>query len=100
DILTHCENIIICIPSAYIEDILKDLPEDAFKNKKIISAIKGILPSSAQLLNDYLVQNFDFSIENYISISGPCHAEEVAQERLSYLTFSGLNSNHTQEIAT
>src|SRR3954471_2413348 len=57
---SHC--IIVAIPSAYVTDALKDLPADAFKNKQIISAVKGILPEQNQLLNDYLQQHFDFPL--------------------------------------
>jgi glycerol-3-phosphate dehydrogenase (NAD(P)+) len=50
-------------------------------------------------LNDYLIKNFDFGIENYFTVLGPCHAEEVAAEKLSYLTFSGKNETAAKEIA-
>lgn len=92
---THLKNIIeesniilMAIPSAYIVEVLELLPADIFKNKIIISAVKGILPQSNSLLCDYLAEHFNFDLNNYLCISGPCHAEEVAQERLSYLTFS------------
>lgn len=98
-VIRHSERVVLCIPSAYVVDLLKQLPRDVFKEKIIISAIKGIIPSHHMLLNDYLAENFLIDIENYISITGPCHAEEVAQERLSYLTFSGLNLGIAENIS-
>ncbi|MFY7838947.1 MAG: NAD(P)H-dependent glycerol-3-phosphate dehydrogenase [Lacibacter sp.] len=93
------EFIILTVPSAYIEDVLEALPKDIFKGKKIVSAIKGILPKRNMLLNDYLKAEFDFDANAYYTIMGPCHAEEVASEKLSYLTFTGLNQTTTQWIA-
>ena len=71
-----------------------------FAGKKIISAIKGILPEQNLLLNDFLKNEFNFPLEDYFAVLGPCHAEEVAAEKLSYLTFSGIDEAATHEIAT
>lgn len=98
-VVRECDTLVICVPSAFILDILKDLPREALKNKIIVSAIKGILPEQYVLLNDYLVTAFDVPLRQYVAITGPCHAEEVAQERLSYLTFSGLDDAVTSGIA-
>lgn len=98
-IINDAEFIIIAVPSAYIIDTFKNLPKNIFEGKKIISAVKGILPEENLLLNDYLKNNFNVSINDYYTIMGPCHAEEVAAEKLSYLTFSGINETLTKEIA-
>jgi glycerol-3-phosphate dehydrogenase (NAD(P)+) len=76
------------------------LNTDALQNKKIISAIKGLLPDSNLLLNEYLQKQFNVKLEDYITVLGPCHAEEVAAEKLSYLTFSCIDENIAKEIAT
>lgn len=99
EVINNNDIILFCTPSAFIVDVLKQLPKNALKGKICISAIKGIILESNCLLNDYLVQNFDIDIKKYFSITGPCHAEEVAQERLSYLTFSGLDVDVTKTIA-
>jgi glycerol-3-phosphate dehydrogenase (NAD(P)+) len=83
--------LVIAVPSAFVEAAFDNLPADCLKGKKVMSAIKGILPSCNQLLNDYLHEKFSLPIEDYFTILGPCHAEEVASEKLSYLTFSGVN---------
>ncbi|MDB5192944.1 MAG: glycerol-3-phosphate dehydrogenase [Segetibacter sp.] len=99
EVVKNSDVIIFAIPSAYVEDVLKTLPKNAFEGKKVISAIKGILPGSNQLLNDHLQQNFNFSITDYHTVLGPCHAEEVASEKLSYLTFSGMDEVETKSLA-
>lgn len=90
--------LVIATPSAYAEDALGKLDKNAFEGKKIISAIKGILPSKNQLLNDYLHESFNFDINNYFTVLGPCHAEEVAAEKLSYLTFSGIDETTAKQL--
>jgi glycerol-3-phosphate dehydrogenase (NAD(P)+) len=68
---------------------LKSLSKRDLEGKKVISAVKGIIPQQNILLNDYLEKEFDVALKDYFTIMGPCHAEEVAAEKLSYLTFSG-----------
>jgi glycerol-3-phosphate dehydrogenase (NAD(P)+) len=91
--------IVIAVPSAYVETVLKPLPANIFEGKKIISAIKGIMPTNNILLNDLLKNEFGFDVNDYYTIMGPCHAEEVASQKLSYLTFTGLHDKTTQWIA-
>lgn len=100
EVVKHCDVVLMAVPSAYIRPALESLSKDALKGKKIVSAIKGILPDTNQLLNDYLAQQFDVAIEDYFTLLGPCHAEEVASEKLSYLTFSGINETTASEIAS
>jgi glycerol-3-phosphate dehydrogenase (NAD(P)+) len=91
EVINQSDVLVIAVPSAYAIDALLALPKDIFIGKKIVSAIKGILPTTNQLLNEYLSDKFNISIEDYFTVLGPCHAEEVASEKLSYLTFSGID---------
>jgi glycerol-3-phosphate dehydrogenase (NAD(P)+) len=98
-VIAQSDVVLLAVPSAYIEEVLRPLPRNAFQNKKVISAIKGIVPGPDVLLNDYLQQHFDVELSDYFAILGPCHAEEVAAEKLSYLTFSGVDVAATESIA-
>lgn len=100
EVIENSDTIVIAIPSAYTVEVLSRLGATDLKDKKIISAIKGILPDENVLLNEYLEQEFNFSLSDYFAVMGPCHAEEVAAERLSYLTFAGIDTGTTKEIAT
>jgi glycerol-3-phosphate dehydrogenase (NAD(P)+) len=99
-LINQSDCILIAVPSAYIEQIFQQLPRGIFENKTILSAVKGILPGKNLLLNDYLSQEFKFESEGYFTVMGPCHAEEIAAEKLSYLTFSGNSVTNAQEIAS
>lgn len=98
-VIESCDALLFAIPSAYVHQTLSALNKDVFKGKKIISAIKGILPEKNQLLHEYLDENFNVELKDYFTLLGPCHAEEVAAEKLSYLTFSGLDVETTEKIA-
>ena len=98
-IIDQSDILVLAVPSAYIKQVLANVPASTLQNKKILSAIKGLVPQQDLLLNEYLLKEFNFSIENYFAVLGPCHAEEVAAEKLSYLTFSGVDVATTQQIA-
>ena len=98
-VLSKCDTVVFAVPSAYAQNVIESVSKELWLNKKIISAIKGVLPDSNLLLNDYLSETLGYDLQNYVAITGPCHAEEVADERLSYLTFSGLNDGLTAAVA-
>lgn len=100
EVINNADCIIISIPSAYAASTLLALDKGIFSGKKIISAIKGILPEQNLLLNDFLMNEFQFPLEDYFAVLGPCHAEEIAAEKLSYLTFSGVDEVVTHKIAS
>lgn len=99
EVVRHADVIVIAVPSAFALDALEQIDKGSLANKKIISAIKGIIPENNLLLNDYLKESFNVPIENYFAVLGPCHAEEIASERLSYLTFTGIDEKMTATIA-
>jgi len=92
--------IVVAVPSAYVSSIFEGVDASLLEGKKIVSAVKGILPDHNVLLNQYLQTNFNFPLDHYFTLLGPCHAEEVAAEKLSYLTFSGTTHESAQEIAS
>ncbi|MCH5598494.1 NAD(P)H-dependent glycerol-3-phosphate dehydrogenase [Niabella ginsengisoli] len=99
-IVSAANVLIVAVPSAFTTETFSVLDKEDLKNKKILSAVKGILPKENVLLNDYLAKYFEFPLTNYFAVLGPCHAEEVAAEKLSYLTFSGIDVAFTKKIAS
>lgn len=99
EVIRSSDYVILAVPSAYLIDTLKPLNADSFGDKKLISAVKGILPENNLLVNEYLQRDYGVALENYFTIMGPCHAEEVAAEKLSYLTFSGMDTDIAGKIA-
>ncbi|HEY6504840.1 MAG TPA: NAD(P)H-dependent glycerol-3-phosphate dehydrogenase [Chitinophagaceae bacterium] len=99
-VISDSDVLIIAVPSAFIEATIEHLSPGDWKDKKIVSAIKGLLPKQDILLNYYLEQQFSVPVENYFAVLGPCHAEEVAAEKLSYLTISGVDITTGSAIAS
>ncbi|MFZ1533978.1 MAG: NAD(P)H-dependent glycerol-3-phosphate dehydrogenase [Chitinophagaceae bacterium] len=100
EVVAQSNVVVVAVPSAFVEESLGKLRSDDFKGKKIVSAVKGLLPEKNILLNHYLQTQFNFPLEDYFAVLGPCHAEEVAEEKLSYLTFSGIDITTASEIAS
>lgn len=100
EVIRKSDILIIAIPSAFIDASIGHMTPSDWENKKIISAVKGILPDRNILLNDYMEEKFNITIQNYFAVLGPCHAEEVAEEKLSYLTFSGADTSLATDIAS
>ncbi|RKD16359.1 glycerol-3-phosphate dehydrogenase [Pelobium manganitolerans] len=88
EIIAPAQLVVLCVPAAFLKDALQGINPEDFKGKKIISAIKGIVPDENQIIGDYIHQTFQVPLSDIVVISGPCHAEEVALEKLSYLTIA------------
>ena len=99
-VFRNSDVLVIAIPSAYAEESLGVLVKEDWSGTRVVSAIKGLLPEKNNLLNDHLKQTFNLPLNHYFAVLGPCHAEEVATEKLSYLTFSGTDIMAASEIAS
>ena len=98
EIATFADVLIFAIPSAFIYSELEKLDID-ITNKIVVSAVKGIIPESGLLVGEHFHDIYNIPFENIAVIAGPCHAEEVALERLSYLTISCADPVKAQIIA-
>ncbi len=78
--------VILAVPAAFVQLALADLPADAFAGKVIVSAIKGMIPRENILITEYMERAYAVPNSHQLVIAGPCHAEEVALEKQSYLT--------------
>ena len=81
------DTLIFATPSPFLKQHLKKV-KTSLKDKFIISAIKGIVPDENMLITDYFAEYYKVPTENIAVIGGPCHAEEIALERLSYITLA------------
>lgn len=85
--VAFADYIIFAIPSAFLSTELEKLTE-SLDDKIIFSAIKGIVPETSLIVGEHFHETYDIPYDNIGVITGPCHAEEVALERLSYLTIA------------
>ena len=98
DIIDYADYLIFAIPSAFVGKELEKVSSN-FKNKIVFSAIKGIVPETGKIVGVHFHDAYDIPYENIGVITGPCHAEEVALERLSYLTIACADEEHAKIMA-
>ena len=84
-VIENSDLIVLAVPSAFLKSTLNNL-NVSLKEKIIVSAIKGIVPENNTIVGEFIHNQYDVPYKNIGVLTGPCHAEEVALERLSYLT--------------
>ena len=100
DCFLNSDIIVLAVPSAFLDDTFKNLTPSNFENKQFFSAIKGIIPQHNLIVGEYLNRIYKVPFDNIGVITGPCHAEEVAMEKLSYLTIASQNNANAQTVST
>jgi glycerol-3-phosphate dehydrogenase (NAD(P)+) len=91
--------VIFAVPAAFVEGVVENLRPTHFENKYIISAIKGLIPVRNTLVTDYFYDVFQITHQSLAVIGGPCHAEEVASEKQSYLTIASTFEQTASDFA-
>ncbi|HTO35148.1 MAG TPA: NAD(P)H-dependent glycerol-3-phosphate dehydrogenase [Flavobacterium sp.] len=96
--VSYADYIIFAIPSAFLSAELEKL-NVSLENKIVFSAIKGIVPETFLIVGEHFHKQYNIPYKNIGVITGPCHAEEVALERLSYLTIACSDSEKATTMA-
>ena len=96
--VAYADYLIFAIPSAFLSAELEKLTE-SLQGKVIFSAIKGIVPETSLIVGEHFNVKYDIPFQNIGVITGPCHAEEVALERLSYLTIACGDADKAKIVA-
>lgn len=98
EMVSYADYLIFVIPSAFLHQELEKLTV-SLEDKIVFSAIKGIVPETNLIVGDHFNTYYKVPFNNIGVISGPCHAEEVALERLSYLTIASADSEKAEVVA-
>ncbi len=99
-VIKAADYVILNVPAAFLKETLKDITAADLKGKKIVSAIKGIVPDENQIIGEFLQNEYQIPLTDILVISGPCHAEEVALEKLSYLTIACVEVENAANFAS
>lgn len=99
ELLVNKDIVILAVPSAFLPEVIEKLEPKDFYDKILVSAVKGTVAGKNQAVHEYLRLQFAVGSSKYVAITGPCHAEEVASEKLSYLTFSSASPHQAQTIS-
>ncbi len=99
EMISPADIVVLATPSAFLYQLFEKFPKSILKDKIVFSAIKGIIPETHQVPAHFIHETFNVSFSKIGMISGPCHAEEVALERLSYLTVACQEDEIAEEMA-
>jgi glycerol-3-phosphate dehydrogenase (NAD(P)+) len=97
--LKGADYVILAVPAAFVTDALIGLTDKHFAGKKVVSAIKGMIPEANMLVTDWVAGRFGVALHDMCVIAGPCHAEEVALEKQSYLSIASTECPTAEDFA-
>jgi glycerol-3-phosphate dehydrogenase (NAD(P)+) len=97
--IKNSDYLVLAVPSAFLHDTFSDVSGEDLSKKIIFSAIKGIVPQHNLIVGEYLNAIYKVPLESIGVITGPCHAEEVAMEKLSYLTIASQNTDNAKTLS-
>ena len=95
----NAQTLVVAVPSPYFKGIADGICED-ISGKTVVSAVKGIVPDVNMIVTEYFSKKFGCDDSRLLCIGGPCHAEEVALERLSYLTIGCHDTDLSRDFAS
>ena len=98
-VVRNADVLVFCIPAVFLKGELDKLTE-SLEGKFIVTAIKGMIPDDNLTVAEYFNRRYHIPFDNIGTVTGPCHAEEVSLERLSYLTFSCKKIENAEYLAT
>lgn len=99
DAIDFADDILFAVPSAFLESTVSNLNEDILQDKQLYVSIKGIVSDRLMLPSVFISNRFNTDIKNITVLAGPCHAEEIAMDKKTFLTISGENAGNVNTIA-
>jgi glycerol-3-phosphate dehydrogenase (NAD(P)+) len=99
DAVKGADYVILAVPAAFVQESLQHLSAKHLQGKRIVSAIKGMVPDENILITDWISNEFGIDLNETCVIAGPCHAEEVALEKQSYLSIASTECPTSEDFA-
>lgn len=97
-VCAEADTLLLVMPSPYFTDHINKITVD-LSAKNVVSAVKGIVPDCNEIISHYMMRRFGVKTDHMLVVSGPCHAEEVALGRPSYLTVGCVDTFHAAQFA-
>jgi len=98
EVVQYASYVLFAVPSAYLDATISGIDPRLMEGKNIILSIKGVVPGHDKLPTEFVGNKFGIPPKNQLVIGGPCHAEEVAMERKTYMTVAGDNEKKVMLI--
>jgi glycerol-3-phosphate dehydrogenase (NAD(P)+) len=97
--VSSSDHVLFAVPSAYLESTVSDLDPSLMADRIVMTSIKGIVPHHRQIPSDFLAKKFGTDPRRHQVIGGPCHAEEIALERKTYVTVASREETSAAQVA-
>ncbi len=98
-VVNASDMVLFAMPSYWMKPAIQNLSHASLRNKMVISAIKGLVPDEDELISEYFHTEYGVHHENLVALGGPCHAEEIAAEKQSYLTLASKGIDQNRKVA-
>ncbi len=98
EVVEKSDDIYLVVPSAFVDKALKTVPRELLLRKRVISAVKGIVPEYTTIITEYLREQIGMDYSQLCIVSGPSHAEETARQRLTYLAVASTNRDFAEQV--
>ena len=99
EVLAEVQTVVLVVPAVHLQSALQGVSKEELQGKTLCSAVKGIIPEHGQVVCEYLRDTFGVDETDMAVISGPSHAEEIALNRLTYLTAASASEQTASYIA-
>ncbi len=97
-VVEQCDTVYLVIPTAFLHGVLQTVDVDRLRQCNLVSGIKGFIPETDEIVTDYLQHCYQIPSQQLAIISGPTHAEEVARERLTFITAASTNPDLADRV--
>lgn len=98
EVVEQCDTVYLIIPTAFLHGVMQTIDVDSMRQCNWVSGIKGFVPETDEIVTDYLQHVYQIPAQHLAVISGPTHAEEVARERLTFITAASFNPNLADHV--
>ncbi len=98
EVVEQCEFVYLVIPTAFLHDALQTVDPALLRKRYLVSAIKGFIAYTDEVVTDYLEHVYQVPNDHLCVVSGPTHAEEIAREKLTFLTVASLNRELAETV--
>ena len=98
EVVEQCDTVYLISPTAFLHGVMQTIDVDSMRQRNWVSGIKGFVPETDEIVTDYLQHVYQIPAQHLAVISGPTHAEEVARERLTFITAASFNPNLADHV--
>src|SRR5690606_21525321 len=98
-VVSRARIIIFAVPSDALQQVCNGIDPSLFKNKIVLSAMKGTVGKSNEIPSSFLSRTLKIPMDEIVSIAGPCHSEEIAESKPTYLSLSCVNQDTVDKLS-